>query len=65
MRLKVKEFDEQLIDKLKERAEPLPTDQEDAMPTYEHYNNDVTTEKIHRLQMWIQLDMSYMTDNLC
>ena len=41
----MKELDEKLIDKLKERAEPLPTDQEDAMPTYEHYSNDVTTEK--------------------
>ena len=27
---------------MKERAEPLPTDQEEAMPTYKHYNNDDT-----------------------
>ena len=45
VRLKVKEFDKKLIDKLKERAEPLPTDQEEAMPTYKHYNDDDTTEE--------------------
>ena len=33
VRLKVKEFDKKLIDKLKKRAEPLPTDQEEAIPT--------------------------------
>ena len=25
--------------------EPLPTDQEEAMPTYKHYNDDNTTEE--------------------
>ena len=33
VRLKVKEFDKKLIDKLKKRAEPLPTDQEEAIST--------------------------------
>ena len=45
VRLKAKEFDKKLIDKLKERAEPLHTDQEEAMPTYKHYSNDDTTEE--------------------
>ena len=45
VRLKVKEFDEKLIDKFKERAEPLPTDQEEAMPNYEQYTDDDTTEE--------------------
>ena len=45
VRLTVKEFDEKLIDKLKERVEALPTDQEEAMPTYEHYDDDDTTEE--------------------
>ena len=43
--LKVKEFDKKVIDKLKERAETLPTDQEAAMPTYKHCNDDDTTEE--------------------
>ena len=37
MRLKVKETDKKLVDKLKDRVEPLPIDQEDAMLTYEQY----------------------------
>ena len=45
VRLKVKEFGTKLIDKLKDRAEPLPIDQEEAMPTYKQYNDDETTEE--------------------
>ena len=45
VRLEIHEFDEKLIDKLKERAEPLPTDQEEAMPTYKQYTDDDTTEE--------------------
>ena len=59
VRLKVKEFDKKLIDKLKERVEPLPTDQEEAMPTYEHHYDDDTKEEDTSTP---DVDMSYMTD---
>ena len=32
------------MDKLKDRVEPLPIDQEEAMPTYEQYNDETTEE---------------------
>ena len=44
-RLKVEEFDEKLIDKLNNRAEPLLIDQEEDMPTYEQYADDETSQE--------------------